>query len=66
MIRYSKCLGQCNHTRAEPKLNFLPKRSTLVDDECKQPEKVCFSEPVSLVNGGVKSGCAKCRQGRFV
>ncbi|KAM3175839.1 hypothetical protein ACTXT7_007742 [Hymenolepis weldensis] len=50
-IKSPKFLRQCNHIRTEPKLIFLPKRSALVDDNCKEPEKIGLAKPVSFADG---------------
>ncbi|KAM3175623.1 hypothetical protein ACTXT7_008172 [Hymenolepis weldensis] len=55
-IKPPKCIGQCNHIRAKPKLVLQHKR--LVNDVFGQPEETDLAEPVSLENGTVsKRGC---------
>ncbi|VUZ57757.1 unnamed protein product [Hymenolepis diminuta] len=53
MIKSPKFLGQCNHIRAKPMLTYCPKRSTPVDDKCKQPEEISLDKLFSHSMGTV-------------
>ncbi|VUZ48614.1 unnamed protein product, partial [Hymenolepis diminuta] len=49
-ITSSKCLGQCNHIRAKPKLVLCFNRSLLVDEKRKEPEEIGRAKSVFCSN----------------
>ncbi|KAM3186068.1 hypothetical protein ACTXT7_005118 [Hymenolepis weldensis] len=45
-IKFPKCPGQCHYILGKSMLVLRPKRSTVVDDKCKLPQKIDFAKPV--------------------